>query len=253
MNRQELAMLVNELNSFTPCILPVDEQMLRNLVARIITVSKRFTPPQQRKVVEGLRFGALHHKGVLRDSNELTPYFLHTLETTCVAFDLGIFDFKLTIALIIHDTVEDTKGKSHEDMIMKKHDLRLTIQKKFGISIYVIVDALTKHENPVWRKTFWEHLRNITDPHLRWRAILGKFCDRIANSITFHLIEEDRRLNKVMETWQEFPRLAVVLEETLRKLYNSGRIRKKEYLLLPHKAMKRLFYNIEPYLDHFSL
>lgn len=248
MYKQEIVLLVNELDSFTPCLLPTDQQKQLILVDRIITESKKWSKAQQVKTVLALRYSAMKHKSIYRD-NRLTPYFIHALEVACKAFDSGVFDFKLTVAAILHDTIEDTKGKNKKEMLAKKKEARAFIQKNFGAGVYVIVDAVTKHEEPALRAEFWHFLVSVKYLPYLWRAIFLKFCDRIVNSETFHDLEDKARIEKkVSETIREFPHLKIVLQGALNELYRKKVIRKKSYLQLPDKLMKLLGYNLVPYL-----
>lgn len=243
MNKHEIAILVYELDSYTPCRKTNDAKKQTLLIERIVIECSKLTQPQQEKIIFALKLSARLHQGVYR-ANHITPYFLHTLEVTCVAFDFEVYDFKIIVACILHDTVEDSIGGR------KKKVIRKLIQSYFGKHVYILVDAVTKHENLVLRFAFWYHLKKIVNPHLRWRAIFIKFCDRIANSETFHILEKGRRDRKLLETHREFPKLEMVLSKTLLQLYEKGDIQKEEYLSLPWKLSRHLFLSLEKYEIH---
>ena len=220
--------LTRELDIYTPCIFGVngekeEENLSRtNFLIKVIlrTCSEKFTKRQQDKVVEALKFSALHHKGVRRKDG-FTPYFMHLLEVVQLLFSFKIFDFKLTVAAILHDVVEDTKVTLKE------------INTLFGSAIRNIVDLMTKHPNFVRKWRYWSIMKEEADLNCRWRVIVLKFMDRIHNLMTLDAVPEEDRRSKIWETEQEFPSLYRTLCLTLKKLKKRGTLKNKEYFTLP--------------------
>ena len=108
MNRQEIALLVNEINSFTPCI--TEDHLIRlydGIEAIIMVAEHRYVKQQQAKILEATKFFAEAHKGVRR-ADEITPYLIHPLEVVCILFHFGIFNYKVVTAALCHDFVVGT-------------------------------------------------------------------------------------------------------------------------------------------------
>ncbi len=234
--------LVLELDIHTPCIKErgnrnQEDTMMRmhHLVSTILDISGRcFTKAQQEKVLESLRYSAEKHAGVYRKDGE-TPYFMHVLEVLKIIFEMKVFDFKITVAAIIHDIVEDTKVTLKE------------IGKKFGSAVKNIVDLMTKHPDFGKKLQYWFLMRVEPDLNCRWRVIVLKFADRIHNLMTLNAVPEDKRKAKLEETRIEFPLLYKVLASTIMKLHKKGTLKKREYLSLPFRLNNRLIYEMGGY------
>mgnify|MGYP003421196486 FL=1 len=138
--------LVEELDSYTPCIrdprnLKQNENYRRftKHIEQIVKTSQRHHNQQQHeKVIESLRFAAKNHAGVFRKDN-FTPYFLHPLDVALILIDFKIFDFKLMVAAILHDVVEDTEATFNEIKIL------------FGSGVECIVRPITKKDTYVFK------------------------------------------------------------------------------------------------------
>lgn len=234
--------LVLELDAYTPCILGTRTMVQENNLMRMFhlvsvileTCSRHFTQAQQAKVVDALRFSARCHAGVYRKDGT-TPYFMHLLEVVKIIFEMKIFDFKITIAAILHDIVEDTDIELRE------------IRKRFGSAIKNIVDLMTKHPNFGRKYRYWSLMREEPDLNCCWRVIVLKFADRIHNMMTLRALQEDKRKKKLEETRTEFPLLYRVLASTIMKLHKKGTLKKREYLSLPFRLNNRLIYEMERY------
>lgn len=100
------------------------------------------------------------------------PYTHHLFDVVDVLDDFGFFDEIIQAAAILHDIIEDTRGKPNE---MKKRD----VEEMFGDKVADLVWAVTSEEGPN-RK-----VRNaLTYPKIRAagvRATALKLADRIAN------------------------------------------------------------------------
>ncbi len=241
MRENEINSLVNELNSFTPGKSLDYLQRLTLGVSKIINASSRFTKVQQTLVVFALTLAAEMHRGVYR-KDKITPYFIHPVEVACIIIEyFGVIDFKIIIAAILHDVIEDKEGWKNKQVLRKK------IHSKFGYTIYSIINFVTKHESTERRIRYYEIMRGIRIISIKWRAILIKIADRINNAETFKHVSEDERQRKIKETLVEFPLLETELEKILARAYKTGKIKNKKLLTVPRKAMDRLFMAIDPY------
>lgn len=234
--------LVLELDAHTPCIKDRNSTQQENtlmrmyhLISTILGISRRyFTLAQQEKVIEALRFSAEKHARVYR-KDEVTPYFMHVLEVLKIIFEMKVFDFKITIAAIIHDIVEDTKVTLKE------------IGRKFGSAIRNIVDLMTKHPDFSRKLRYWSLMREEPDLNCRWRVIVLKFADRIHNLMTLYVLPQEKQDCKLEETKTEFPLLYRILASTIMKLHKKGTLKKREYLSLPFRLNNRLIYEMGRY------
>lgn len=233
--------LVKELDTCTPCIIHAgnakEKENLRRtnyLVAVILQVAdSHFSQKQKNKIVEALYYAAENHRGKYRDDG-FTPYFLHVLEVVYILIKQRVLDYKVIVAAIIHDLVEDTP--------VTRNDVR----KKFGYAISQIVHFLTKSKDREKRKLYWSIIRSIKDRNILWRVIAIKFADRIHNMSTLRAIKEiERRKRKIEETAREFPKLYKILVSTLRELRNDGVFKAEKHIHLPFHLNNRLHYEME--------
>jgi (p)ppGpp synthase/HD superfamily hydrolase len=226
-----------DLDTNTPCIAHPTSLLeaqkftrLETLVKKILQVAKlHFSKRQQKKIIEALHYSAVSHKGIYRE-DKITPYFLHPLEVACILIDFGIYDFKITVAAILHDVVEDTDASLKE------------IQTCFGAGVRNIVDLMTKHPNFIRKWRYWTLMKEEPDMNCRWRVIVLKFADRIHNLMTLGVMPEEKKLKKIKETLYEFPTLHNTLARTLHKLYEKG--------TLKHKKNRRLAFILNNRLHH---
>jgi len=129
-------------------------------------------------IKHSLDFAALKHGGQRYGAH---PYQFHLLAALSVAFEFGITDEVVLIALPLHDTEEDTDATRGE------------IRKGFGRDV----------EETVWRVTNEpgknRKIRALhTYPKIAGcpRARLVKLCDRIANTRSCWLEVQDQDANK---------------------------------------------------------
>lgn len=256
--------LTKELDSYTPCILEkgnVEQRSINRrllfLVSTIISVGeKHFSKPQSKKLIFALRYTARKHEGVYRKDKK-TPYLLHPLEVTVILIELGIFDFKIIIAAILHDIPEDTKTLPKEiaghfghavknivglvtvpeDSIPKQNYIsfvRKSAMMFFGKNGEDAVETMVVKPLAIQkRKLYYTVMKQDPDLNCRWRAIVLKFADRKHNIITLGVMSEEKRMDKIKETKEEFPDLYVVLEKTMTRLYERGTIKNKKMLAIP--------------------
>lgn len=237
--------LTEELNVYTSCFLgentPHPDLQEKNFLRMLFliklilkTTSEKFSKKQEEKIVAALYFSARHHAGVRR-KDDITPYFMHLLEVVYILLEMRVYDFKIIVAAILHDVVEDTDVTLREIGIL------------FGAAIKNIVDLMTKHPNFVRKWRYWSLMKEEPDLNCRWRVIVLKFADRIHNIMTLDVMPEEKRNEKLKETIQEFPGLYKVLASTFRKLYQRGTLRNKKNLFLPFRLNNRLIYEMGRY------
>lgn len=234
--------LTKELDAYTPCVVDIgnldQEKIYRRmtfLIGTILEVARHhFTERQVAKIIEALYYSARKHGGVYRKDG-ITPYFLHPLEVVLLLIHFKVFDFKIIVAAILHDVVEDTEASLIE------------IGKIFGASVKNIVDIMTKHPDFVRKWRYWIIMKREPDLNTRWRVILLKYADRIHNLMTLEVVSDESKENKLQETRIEFPTLYEVLKETINRLYKKGTIKNKKYLQLPYILNNRLIYEMGRY------
>ncbi len=233
--------LAKELDVWTPCVtISGSPQQEKNLVrlAYLLKVILQaadtyFSQKQKEIVLMALRYAAENHKVVYRKDG-FTPYLLHVLEVVYLLIKMDVYDYKMFIAGIIHDLVEDTDVTERD------------VQQRFRYTIMMIVKLLTKDKVVLF--LFWLRIRHEANRNIRWRAIVLKFLDRIHSFMTMDSLSEERRTAIINETLQEFPKLYVILIDDLRFLRNKGTIGKKKYLNLPFQLNNRLYYEMSRYL-----
>lgn len=266
----DIKWLVAEIDSHTPSILErgnleqrkIDRRLLF-LFEKIFTVSNEyFSKPQQKKLVQALRYFAKKHVGVYR-KNGRTPYIHHPLEVTVILIDLGIYDFKIIIAAILHDVPEDTGTPLKEiatlfgsgvrnivglvtvppDSVEKKQYLsfvKIGIDALFWTGGDAVLSAMEKPFNIIKKQQYWSLMKKEPDLNCRWRVITLKCADRVHNIATLGVMSEEKRRYKLQETAQEFPLLFAVLEKTMVRLFVKGTIKNKKLLEIPRILKKRL-------------
>ncbi len=219
-NFEKLVMdTVIQIDSFTPSKNAHDRERLYQLVTTILLASlKHFGKAGMKGIVRTMLFSAKKHAGVYR-ADESTPYFHHPLEVTLIAFSCGVFHYKLTQAMIAHDTYEDTDTLLNE------------LQRLFGLLVREIVSHVSKkkHADGTPDKYFFRRLRRCKKLLVRILAIIAKFADRIHNQKTTKPLSEEKVRRKIAETEKEFPLLEKVLRRSVKEYV---KIHKKELYLL---------------------
>lgn len=233
--------LAKELDTWTPCVTVTGNRLQEKNHIRLVHLLKAilqatdtyFSQKQKEMVLTALQYAAENHRGVCRKDG-FTPYLLHVLEVVYLLIKMGVYDYKMFIAGIIHDLVEDTDVTERD------------VQQRFRYTIMRIVMLLTKDEAVLF--LFWLRIRHETNRNIRWRTIVLKFLDRTHSFMTMDSLSEERRAAIIKETLQEFPKLYILLIDDLRFLRNKGIISKKKYLNLPFQLNNRLHYEMSRYL-----
>lgn len=226
--------LTKELSAYTPTKPDngvaerrrIDRRLFFIVEKIIFQTSKIFTQSQQAKLVEAMRFTAKKHQGRYR-KDKVTPYLHHPLEVALIIIELGIIDFKTTIAALLHDMVED------EGVTLKE------IHKNFGASVRNIVDLLSKTDN------YWLRMKSEPDLNIVWRVIVLKFADRTHYFLTTKSVSKESIERKKQETLKEFPELYIVIKRAMLKLYQRGTIKSVDKATkTPELIHKKLFHEV---------
>ena len=240
----DIKWFVFEIDSLTPCILEkgnierrnIDRRILHLVEKIIITGEKYFSKPQQKKLLEVLRYAAKKHTGVYRKDG-ITPYIHHPLEVASLIIDLKIFDYKILIAAILHDVVEDTKTSPQE------------ITKLFGAGVSNIVYFVSKNKQIIETGEYWSRMKQESDLNYRWRIIVLKFADRIHYFMTSNIILQEKKDVKIIETKIEFEKLFRVLKKTFSLLIEKRTLRnKKQFGHMAERLYRRLLDEINHHI-----
>jgi (p)ppGpp synthase/HD superfamily hydrolase len=151
-----------------------------------------FAPSGVRKIELAYMLGKYSHRAQTRkevdEHGEPVRYFEHVRRATLVGLDLAkIVRLDTTIALILHDTLEDT---------------RLTpeiIEDCFGSDVCGIIKVLSK----VPKEGYLDRFYVSTD----WRPYFAKACDRLDNLQSLDQSPVEFRRKQVTETRDKYFRL----------------------------------------------
>jgi (p)ppGpp synthase/HD superfamily hydrolase len=234
------AALTKELDAYTPCILEkgkVEQRKINRrlffLIEKILTTtSVTFSKKQHERLVKALKYAAKKHQGVYRKDG-ITPYFLHPLEVVLIIIELNILDFKIIVAAILHDVVEDTDASLKD------------VGKNFGAGVKNIVDLVSKKKHQDI-KHFWERIRHDVDLNSKWRVIVLRFADRIHYFMTSNSVSKESMQKHLHETSTVFPSLYLELVKTLARLFERGTLKNKSRIdEIPKALKKRLLHEIQ--------
>ena len=179
---------------------------------QIERIASGMSPEDQVTFKRAFAFAEKAHEGQKRKSGE--PYLMHPVAVAEILWN-RFQDVPLTIAGILHDTVEDCEEISSEDI----HD-------EFGSDVCFLVDAVNKrvthfHNNETViedkiERLLWAGMQDI-------RAILLKIADREHNVGTLKNLKTEKQVRFAFETQAIFQPLkqivkfyeATTVEETL--------------------------------------
>lgn len=97
---------------------------------------------------EAVRFAHEKHLDQTRKQSNI-PYLVHPLRVSCRLLELG-YSFKVAIAAILHDTLEDTQTTTVE------------IEELFTAEVKDMVVQLSEEEHPLPRKASWKIRKQAT-------------------------------------------------------------------------------------------
>ncbi len=139
------------------------------------------------------------HEGQYRESGE--PYISHPLAVAEIVVELRL-DTESICAALLHDTVEDCSDKTNLG----------EIEKKFGKTVAMLVDGLTKNVTISVDDREEAHIENLRKMLLAMskdiRVIFIKLCDRLHNMRTLSAKSEERQRVISLETMQVYAPIA---------------------------------------------
>lgn len=146
--------------------------------------------PEWFLAVKALNFGESHHPGFRKD--KVTPSYMHQVEMALYALTMlphVLFPVRLIVAILLHDTPEDTRV-SHEEIVLK-----------FGHTCSDDIELLTKE----YRGTKKEMDLYFFDMTGNPVASLAKGIDRINNLSTMAgVFKLEKQIEYCVETRQYF-------------------------------------------------
>ena len=240
MDPMDIYGLVWTMNSHTPCI---TEKVMGKFTIIVRTIldngEKHFTTKQAEKIILAMETSAHWHNKYYR-KDTITPYIMHPLEVALLFFEHDLYDFKITISAILHDTVEDEEAKDG------RYRKRKFITKNFGSPIRDIVELVTKPRSEIGRKNYFEHMRREKRPATMVRAGMVKLADCARNTETLHVFSEENRKIKIIQIRKEYPPLAEKVIHTIWKL-PIPEPKKRRLIGITRKLLSTILENIASY------
>ena len=144
------------------------------------------------------------HKEQYRQSGE--PYIIHPLAVAKILiFEMDIYDPDTIISAILHDVIEDSKGKIKKDDLEEifNSDCAILVD---GVSKISRMDFLTKKDQNL--ANFRKIINGLTKDI---RIILIKLADRLHNMRTLDVKKPEKQLDNSEETMHLFVPLALTI------------------------------------------
>ena len=181
--------------SLTVCD-PCDGINIDNLVTMLTKTGKNYDID---KIESAFEYAKEVHDGQFRNSGE--PYIVHPIAVAEIVAGLGL-DTDSICAAFLHDTIEDCPDKTSF----------AEIKKRFGESVAMLVDGLTKMNDINIVDKEEAHMENIRKMLLAMskdiRVIFIKLCDRLHNMRTLDAKPENKRRTTALETMHVYAPLA---------------------------------------------
>ncbi len=172
------------------------EKLLQQLQTAIDNSGRNYN---REKIEAAFWYAAELHAGQKRQSGE--PYVSHPVAVAEIVISLGL-DTDSVCAALLHDTVEDCADKTNLDIL----------KEKFGASVAMLVDGLTKLVLIDVEDKQEQNIENIRKMLLAMskdiRVIFIKLCDRLHNMRTLAAKKEDRQRAIALETMYIYAPLA---------------------------------------------
>ncbi len=151
-----------------------------------------FAPSQVRRIELAYMLAKYAHRAQVRkevdEHGDPVRYFEHVRKAALVAIDLAkIVRLDTTIALVLHDTFEDTKLTPE------------IVEDCFGTDVCSIVKTVSK----VPKEGYFDRLMISTD----WRSLFCKGCDHYQNYESMPAMPIDFRRKQVAESKDKYFRL----------------------------------------------
>lgn len=166
-------------------------------------LDKKVSKDEKEKIEQALEMAKMAYEGLYRKSGE--PFIVHPIEVAKIVAMLKL-DMDSIIAAILHDAIEDSNGKVTYEMI----------EKRFGKSIALIVDGVTKVSKinaPVGNVEQRKKLETIQKMLFAMaediRVIFVKLADRLHNMRTIDFVDDaEKKRYKAMETLEVYAPIA---------------------------------------------
>ena len=175
---------------------PGDAINIDNLVTMLKKTGKNY---DVEKIENAFEYAREIHDGQFRNSGE--PYIVHPIAVAEIVAGLGL-DTDSICAAFLHDTIEDCPDKTSF----------AEIKKRFGESVAMLVDGLTKMNDINIVDKEEAHMENIRKMLLAMskdiRVIFIKLCDRLHNMRTLDAKPEGKRRTTALETMHVYAPLA---------------------------------------------
>lgn len=156
----------------------------------------------RKKIMKGLEFAKKVHDGQLRKSGH--PYVIHVISVAHMLWE-KFQDADLTVAGLLHDTIEDIPTVTPED-----------IYTQFGDTIGFLVDASSKNQKSFLKKPhmyFEEKIdRQLWAGMQDTRVFLLKIADRRHNLSSLSFLHESKQIRMTFETQALYKPLEEILE-----------------------------------------
>ena len=167
------------------------------------------------KIIQAYEYAKELHEGQFRVSGE--AYITHPITVAEIVAGLEL-DTDSICAALLHDTVEDCSEKTN----------LCEVEKKFGSSVALLVDGLTKIVTLRVEDKEEAHIENLRKMLLAMskdvRVIFIKLCDRLHNMRTLHAKPDSKRRMTALETMQVYAPLAhrLGMQRIKQELENLG-------------------------------
>ena len=195
-NRSEVLNILSDLDGTGCSFLTYKYNGIDPLISKLENKSRNYNVE---KIREAFLYADQLHEGQFRQSGE--PYISHPVAVAEIVADLDL-DTDSVCAALLHDTVEDCGTMT---------DLEI-IKQKFGQSVALLVDGLTKIVHLEIEDKEEAHIENLRKMLLAMskdiRVIFIKLCDRLHNMRTLQAKKDEKRRSIALETMYVYAPLA---------------------------------------------
>ena len=165
----------------------------------LLMLTQGYSKEEIIRIEQAYSFASHAHRNQKRKSGD--PYIVHPTSVACILAEHHA-DADTIIAGLLHDVVEDC-------------DIPLDlIEEKFGTTVRVLVDGVTKikKEDAVNYKD--ENLKKIMDSFFTdARIFIIKLADRLHNMRTMEYMSKEKRIRKAVETREVYVHTSYLLGE----------------------------------------
>jgi len=186
--------------------------MDENYVRREVFFSRlrpHLGPKKLEAVEAAYAFSKGGHRGQCRDSGE--RYFEHPKAVALVLISLGVYNWRILVAALLHDLLEDT-------FLMDVYRVR----RNFGKKVALWVEMLTKRPG----KDYEAELNNAP-----WQVLFVKLADRWHNLSTLGECTVEKQAKKRQETVDHYVPLANKLVREAPRKYEPAAKKLRDMIL----------------------